>query len=563
MFHVIRFIERSSFQKIAWLLIVSSLLTVQAEDRSDGMEWARAGADFDASRILEALGTNTTHKSYWVPMRDGVRLATEIFFPEGDGPWPVVLMRTPYGRVQVKSYAKQYKDQGVVLITQDTRGRYDSEGEIGLDNYNEIADGYDTLDWVAQRSWCNGRIGMIGGSGNGVCARMAFYSNHPNLTVVWPGNTGSSMPLYWSHENGVLRWLGVRWCGHFRSYRNDITIPDTFDFDRSRWEQVLEDGKKNTHTVLHLDDGWFNCFQDNALDEFAALAETCTVYGEIRAGAHYGLIPEQRFKPRRYGVEGLEPIPSFLEILKGAEPAAKSRMVYFVMGDRKNPEAPGNVSRVAYEWPPPHKDTEFYMYADGSLSQKKPRAEDDAVSYTYDPNDPAPSLGGGYSYDKVKAPSGPYDQRPLKDRQDMLTFYTDELTEPLDVVGKLKARLFIESDVPDSTFMVKVVDVYPDGEEMILREGAAMARYRDGFENPEPMKPGKVYELEFPLNSTAIVFDKGHKIGMYVTSSSDPAYQVHPNTFDAVGSLSEANIAHHRIHLSASHPSCLILPVTQ
>jgi predicted acyl esterase len=533
-----------------------------ADAPAAGREWADAGKNFKAEDILKGLPPGTRHQGAFVPMRDGARMATEVFLPPGDGPFPAILIRTPYGRQGAAGYSSRYKDSGCAFVVQDTRGRGDSEGKIGLANENEIDDGYDTIDWLAKQPWCNGRIGMVGGSGHGMAARMAFLARHPALVVVGTGNTAGNTCLYWSFENGVRRWMHG-WCDSFRNLRKGPvpTLPPAYDL--ARWQTLLADAAKDNPTVLFLDDGWYNIFGDGgAIDDFIAFGKTCRVYGEVAPRTHgamtFGLQFPKGPRPKA------EPVPSFIEILKGAEAKAPSRLFYFVMGDVKDAATPGNRWAVTDVWPPkgsvPRK---FFLSADGKVTDAAPTAAAASLAYCYDPKDPAPSRGGGYTYaGKAEADSsGALDQRPIHDRQDVLRFYSEPLAEPLTVVGKLAAELHFTADVPDTTLIVKLVDVYPDGFEMIVREGAAMARYRNGFDQPVPLVKGEPTNLAFEFNSTAIVFNRGHRIGIFVTSSSVPAYEPHPNVYEPVLSCDLAQPANISILLEQSHPSHVILPV--
>jgi hypothetical protein len=155
------------------------------------------------------------------------------------------------------------------------------------------------------------------------------------------------------------------------------------------------------------------------------------------------------------------------------------------------------------------------------------------------------------------------DQRPLAGRKDIVRFVSEPLDAPLEIAGKIRADLFVSSDAPDTLFVVKLVDIYPDGQEILLRESAAMTRYRDGFDKPAPLEKGKPVRLSFPCNSIAAVFNKGHRIGVFITSSSSPAYEVHPNTYEPAASAAGMKPAQQTIHISPSAQSSIILPIVK
>ena len=237
----------------------------------------------------------------------------------------------------------------------------------------------------------------------------------------------------------------------------------------------------------------------------------------------------------------------------------KSQLAYFLMGSFRDPDGPGNYYKVTDTWPVPHTPTPYYFHADGSLSTAKPVERDAALNYAYDPKNPAPTVGITYMLQ-----SGPHDQRPLKDRQDILRFITGPLGAPLEITGKILADLYVSTDVPDTEFVVKLIDIHPDGYEMLIRESAIFGRSAEEFHGrPAPLEKAKVYQLKLDLRSTAIVLASGHRLGVLVTSSSKPEYEVHPNTFEPVLSYDKSPVAHQTIHLSAAHPSAIILPIIE
>jgi predicted acyl esterase len=512
--------------------------------------------------LLGNWPAGSRRESTRVPMRDGAWMATEILFPPGAGPWPVILCRTPYGRVAGAKYSRDYAGKGVVWVSQDSRGRGGSTGTLrGVDNENEIEDGYDAIDWIVCQTWSNGRVGMMGGSGNGMCARMAYLAKHPALKVVWAANTAGNTYLHWSFENGVRRGLH-RWCNTFRNIKNSEIIPTITEYDLTRWRSLVAEAARHNPTVLFVDDGWFNIFGDGAIEDFMAFGPTGRVYGKVRPTTHGRMERGLTFPSRE--TEAADDLPSPLDVLiDGAEIRAPSRLRYFVMGDVHDPSAPGNTTRVTRFWPPPNVPVRFHLTPDGGLSRAPARSPGGRSEYSYDPRDPTPSCGGGFSYSAKEETgwSGALDQRVQSGRRDILRFYSAPLTEPLEVAGKLAAELYFSTDVPDTTFMVRLIDVYPDGYEMMIREGAAMARYRDGLDRPHPVRKGDVNRLSIAMNSTAIVFNRGHRIGVYIASASNPAYEVHPNSYEPVKDYDQAPVAHQVIHCTEKFPSAVILPV--
>ncbi len=542
--------------------VLLACISLNAQSPSDGKEWAASGGKFNAEKTLADLPAGYRFEHVMVAMRDGVALATTMFLPPGDGPWATIVIRTPYERNGGAKYFKSLCAKGsYACVIQDPRGDGDSQGKPLADpvnSENEIADSYDTIDWIAKQPWSNGRVGMTGGSGNGMAAAMAYLCKHPALVVVEPANSAGNTALYWGFENGVRRKL-YEWLNQRNLKVSEWPRPTIYHYDRAHWNSLLDEAAKDNKTVYLGSDGWFNIFGDSAVDFFEKFGPSGKVFIAVNASAH-GAHCDKGVKFKIGPAAGAAPMPSFLDVLDGKVKPEKSQILYAVLGDVTDPSAPGNVKRASPVWPPTHVPTPFYLTPSGGLSLK-PAATTGKISFPYDPANPVPSLGGGWSFGND--PNGAVDQRPLADRKDVVRLVSEPLDSPLEIAGKIRADLFISSDAPDTLFVVKLVDIYPDGQEILLREAAAMARYRDGFDKPAPLEPGKTVRLAFDCNSIAAVFNKGHRIGVFITSSSSPAYEVHPNTYEPAASADQMKAAIQNIHISPTAPSSIILPVVK
>jgi hypothetical protein len=232
-------------------------------------------------------------------------------------------------------------------------------------------------------------------------------------------------------------------------------------------------------------------------------------------------------------------------------------VAYYVMGDVSDPNAPGNVWRTADKWPPvAAKMTPFYLLDDRVLSASKP-AKGKPLAYSYDPKDPVPTVGGP----QLTLPAGAMDQRKIESRPDVLVFTSEPLSEPVEVTGRVRAYLWASGDAPDTDFAVKLCDVYPDGRSINICEGILRARFRDSLEQEEMMKPGKVYKFPVDLWTTSIIFNKGHRIRVHITSSSSPGYDPNPNTGEPFRASDITRVAHNTIYMDASRSSHILLPV--
>lgn len=538
-------------------LVACSRLFAQAE----GEETKAIGRPVDPAVVLQKVfPPGTTHESLMVPMRDGVKLATDIFIPPGPGPWPVVFTRGYYGRLAGSVYADRLKakEGQFAFVCQDARGRYGSEGKdtahITSPDF-EIDDCTDALKWIANQKWCNGRIGYMGSSGNGVGGLISFLARDPHLVVSRPSISVGYPYYYWGFSNGVARWLYFNWFGNTGLKVEKWPKPTVAAFDVPKWKEILAAAAKDNPTDISLSTGWYDLGSEAVLDYFEAFAATCHITAMIRPYAHKAAAeftwPQKNFP--FYVTTAAQ------ALLKPELKPAKSQLAYYLMGNFRDPASPGNVYKVTSVWPVPNTSTPYYLRADGALSTEAPTEASASLTFPYDPRDPAPTLGGNATYDKN---AGPFDQRPLKDRKDILRFISTPLEQPLEITGKLLADLYFSTDVPDTEFVVKVVDIHPDGYEMLIRESAGMARYSEDFQGkPAPLEKDRIYHLKMDLWSTAILLDKGHRLAVFVTSSSATAYEVHPNSFEPVMSYDKSPIAHQVIQLSNKYPSHITVPV--
>jgi predicted acyl esterase len=498
-------------------------------------------------------------RTVMVPMRDGVRLATDVYLPAGNGPWPAVAHRTPYNRQrdQQEAAAAGFTGRGYAYVAQDWRGQFGSEGTYDTlrAELNEN-DGYDSVEWIAAQPWCNGKVGLVGGSGPGIAALQAVMARPPHLVAAVVG-VATAFPEDRQRLNGgVLQNQTAQWLAQRGIEVHEWPRPGTWVVDRVLATPATPraDATPNPVALLHHG-GWFDIFGDAPLTQWLRQDKdrSRAVIGPTGHGNRATELPfpdERLARPSQ--AEWLD------YWLKGERNGAPDGppIHYYLMGDARNPRSPGNAWKQAETWPIPHQPTAYHLRQDGGLTLDRPSEAGAARRYTYDPRDPVPTLGGA-----IMGPvQGPTDQRPLAGRPDILRFATGPLEAPVEITGGVRVELWISSDVPDTTVMVKLLDLYPDGYEALILDSAIMARYREGFARPSPLEGGRPTRLTVELGSTALVFDRRHRIGVHVTSSSSPKFEVHPNTFDPVGSYDQARVAHNTVHVSSEHPSRLIVP---
>jgi putative CocE/NonD family hydrolase len=232
-------------------------------------------------------------------------------------------------------------------------------------------------------------------------------------------------------------------------------------------------------------------------------------------------------------------------------------VAYYVMGDVSAPTAPGNVWRRAADWPVPARETPFYFQTPGGLAGQKPGSFAAHLEYTFDPADPCPTIGGN----NLTIPAGPRNQNAIETRKDVVLFTSEPLKEPLEVTGRVTARIFVSSSAVDSDLSVRLCDVYPDGKSYNMAEGMLRLRYRKSFEKAEPLTPGAIVEATVDCWSTSIVFNRGHRLRVTVTASNSPRFDVNPGTGKPFREGDPLVKQTNRIYCDAAHPSCIVLPV--
>jgi len=532
-----------------------------------------------------------------VRMRDGIVLRANLFRPPGEGKFPTILVRTPYGKGTAISTGYQaFVDHGYAVLAQDVRGRYDSAGEFDA-WHQEGPDGNDTIDWIARQSWSNGNVGMIGGSYVGIAQWQAALENNPHLKAIFPVVSGSD-----DYRDRFYSTGGAMKLGHRISWIADNLHPPTFTvppFLNLIWHLPLAtsdmaaSGKVSVNFYQpaiahpsydafwkalsvreHLDKlripvfsvgGWYDNYAQSDLEAFAALRSASkTAYTVIGPWPHNMSVP---FEGVDFGPNSTFPVLEvqlawFDHWLKSGKEFRRAPLKIFVMG--------ANNWRDEREWPLKRaKITPYYfsskgyantVFGNGEMTHHAP-LRDSFDKFTYDPLKPVQTTGGAVCCNPAIFPWGPLDQRPVEQRKDVLVYTSQLLKKELEVTGSIQVQLYVSTSATDTDFTAKLVDVFPDGMARNLTDGILRLRYRNGLEKPVLAVPGEVYPITIDAGVTSNVFLPGHRIRVEISSSNFPRFDRNLNTGRAQAAETEVRQAQQIVHHSRKRPSHILLPV--
>ncbi len=524
---------------------------------------AETAPSVDSDRALELM----------VPMRDGVRLATSVFLPAGDGPWPAVVQRTPYNKASASATSSHYTSHGFALVAQDQRGRFASEGEY-QPHENELADGYDTVEWTASQTWSDGKVGISGASALGIAANLAAAADPPHLVAAYVTVAPESLFYEGRFIGGVFKeadtgnWMRGQGVGEdaVLAYKKRVVL------DQHWQDKDFVFLRHRVDIPIYNVGGWYDLFLHGTLDNFRYLEDwgregargnQKVLVGPFGHGALQGDLEYPGAGSWRDSDEELRWFDYWLKGIDNGIMSEPKIRYYQRAAAKKGAFSSKNGYRTADSWPPNSVvKTRYYLGAAGKLGPSAPTVADSATRYRFDPAKPAPTFGGS----NLTLPIGPIDQRKVGDRDDYLRFETAVLDSDLVLTGPVEVELWASTDGPDTDFMVKLVDVYPDGYEALVIDTAIRTRYRHGrrAQDIRMMTPGVPEKLIVDLWHTGLTVEKGHKLAVHVTSSNSPRFEVNPNTGEAPGeSTRPPRVATNTIFHDAARPSAIVLPVME
>jgi uncharacterized protein len=556
-----------------------------------------------------------------IDLRDGTRTYCDIYRP-ASGAAPAILQRTPY-RKDLGAVAFLTLDPlravelGFALVVQDVRGRHSSDGEFSP-FFQEIDDGYDSVEWCASQAWCDGNVGMVGASYAGVDQLLAAIARPPHLRCIVPMLASSDFFEGWTYQGGALQWgfmvgwvlpmlaaerairpgvpeslrrrlvdlvdqLPVTWqlpprelplVQEFAPYFDDWLDHSTRD---DYWRSISIEDRYADVAVPSLNvGGWYDIFKDGTLRNFVGLS-TSAATESARAGTKllmgpwshsvptwaavgvedFGLASSQHVSPLGYDLEA-EYFRFFRTWLQGADGEQWPQPVrLFTMGV--------NSWRYEEAWPPPGTvDQSFFLHSggsantrggDGRLSPHEPASEP-PDSFVFDSRSPVPTSGGDLCCYPSKLTPGPMDQTQIEDRADVLVYVGEPTSGELEITGPVRVELWAATSGADTDFTAKLVKVQSCGRVLNITDGILRASFRQGLEGSTPVIPDEPALFDIELGSTSIVLRAGDRFAVEISSSNFPRFDRNPHGHPAHGGPSRQQVFH-----DATYPSRLVLPV--
>jgi putative CocE/NonD family hydrolase len=530
-----------------------------------------------------------------VTMRDGVKLVANVFRPDADGRFPVIVVRTPYGKNGHYAASRWFAERGYACVAQDCRGRHDSEGEF-RPLRDDANDGYDTIEWAAAQPWSDGNVGTIGGSYLGWNQWLAATLRPPHLKCMIP-LVSPPDPFYnLPYQYGAMSPMHFDWVNLTSDHDNQesdqldrekiykhlplLTLDESAGRKSKTWREWVEhsafdDYWKAISYEAHYDQidlpvlnisGWYDDDQPGTTRNFAAMRKL----GRANQRLLMGPWPHSVNSKTKLGILDFGPSAQidlrelekrwFDRWLKGIPNGVdkESPVRLFVMG--------ANQWRNEDDWPLKGTEwTNFYfhsggransLYGNGTLTRETP-GEEKPDRYTYNPEQATPFITELSSAQL----GGPDDYRPVQRRDDALIYTTEPFDKDTEVTGPIVVKLYAATSARDTDWTAMLCDVYPDGYALRLCDGIMRARYRESLEKPTLVEPGKVYQYTIDCWATSVQIKKGHRLRVQIASAAFPKFDRNPNTGETPGMSAEIRTADQTVYHDREQPSHIVVPI--
>lgn len=553
-------------------------------------------------------------KNVECPTRDDVVLATDLYLPDAEGAYPIILFRTPYGKegiVREPLYEcfPELVEDGYGFAAQDVRGTGHSSGNMGLNGQREHEDGYDAVEWLAAQSFCDGNVGMFGLSYPGFVQTAAAAYAPPHLKAICPFMAPSQNPfgarqtqtlhmshLFWAYSQLLehpehympdpeFRKKTLPILKHNREHLEELLmelplnqckaaavegVPMLADYrelmegieSRSFWKKMhMPIDFDKVHTASFYGTGWLDGAKEWTITSYLAQRNSSDPYTRENVRLLIGPWPHDGHLPSV--VEGTD----FGDASSGVAFGVKEAMHRWFDRFLKGKDGDALSARVQYfmrgenawhtaaDWPPPETEAcAYYLSMDGSLVTAIP--EQGTASYLADPTKPTPSFIKDRKGHGLTA-----DWSEINDREDVLVYQTAPLEKAVSIVGEVRMMLYAASSADDTDFACRLLDIAPDGTAMEMAAGIIRASYRKGFFQKDFIVPDVVTQYSIHVGHTAVCFQPGHRIGVQIISYLYPDHDRNLNTSVPSYLGTKTVIARQTVHMGAATPTCIILPV--
>ncbi len=511
-------------------------------------------------------------KTVMINTENLIRLSTDIYLPKSDGPFPCILARTPYNKINGLSEAELFTDLGYAVVIQDTRGKYESEGEFYPFKF-ERQDGLATIKWIKAQSWSNAKIGGWGGSYGGYTQ----WAIADKLDAIVPIVTSANMYELVYPEGIFSLATSFNWgLPVFSKTTNEISaekikasytiLPlsvadDSTHSQNNFLDDVLEHqyedaywGVMNHRSAescpMYSIAGWYDIFLMSQINDFTSLSKERHSDSRMIIGpyAHGSILIDTDFGDNadiyKYRDEALAFLASYLKEDKNISKKDDNVMPYTLFIEHRNQWY------NSQDWPPKEtKATPYYLDSRGTISYQEVNGNQIA-EYIYDPETPYPSLGGTFLGTGV----GPAYQNPNIERKDQLIFESEALNEDLVLLGPVDATIYASTDAPSTDFFVSLQEIRADGKIMNIQEGGKTI-YTDINSNE------RIQQVDISLWATGYQINSGNKIRVTITSALFPRYNRNLNSGEAISIAADSRIAHQKVYLGEKYPSQIILPI--
>ncbi|MEI6765026.1 MAG: CocE/NonD family hydrolase [Bacteroidota bacterium] len=510
-----------------------------------------------------------------VPMRDGKKLAADIYVPDTSQQWSTILVQTPYNRlayriIGIPLIGNALASSHFAVVIADWRCFYGSAAACTT-NVNRGKDGYDLVEWIATQPWSNGKIGTWGPSALGKIQFETARQNPPHLICGVPLVGSPQFDYQEYYPGGVYRTEYVEQLDALGFGISTMVSAHPVHDILWTYSEFYNNKPDSVFVPMLMIGGWYDhetlpLIQFyNGIHSSSPLAVRNKHRLLMGPWAHGGFGPAQVGSAQQgelyyYDAVGWSDSLALMHLEYYLNNEANGwntspYIQYFQMGE--------NTWQNTAVWPPTGLTTyNLYFHDDGSVNTTMPTAAVDYDSVIYDPRNPSPTIGGATLRQDLL--QGPYDQAPaVENRNDILLYRSVVLGADVVMKGKATVHLFISSDRKDTDFDIRLTDIYPDGKSMLLADGTRRARFRNGYNASDTASliPGTVYEIIIDLPDIANTFLAGHRIGIDVSSSNYPRYDCNLNNGKAMYAAGDTLIATNRIYTNSVHASYIEMPL--